>query len=140
MRLCAIRMCGGTRVFDPRKIYLGQKEKRACSMIILGERSKRTQCGKCWLPLTIRRAFTGALRMHLCSWQCETESRTRICCRKAFLSRAPFLLPLALVALFFAARTLFFPPECHHFGAFSLFLRSFVLSTLCGPPCRGKAS
>lgn len=27
-------------------------------MIISGERSKRTQCGECWLPLTIRRAFT----------------------------------------------------------------------------------
>lgn len=48
-------------------------------------------------------------RMHLCSWQCGTESRTRVFAMEKHLF---------LVFSFLCQYSLFFPPECHHFGTF----------------------
>lgn len=61
-------------------------------------------------------------KMHLCSWQCGTESRTRVFA----MEKHPFLVLSSL-----CRRSLFFPPEYHHFDTFfplCLLVRSFYFA------------
>lgn len=107
--------------------FITLREKWIRSTIISrSEANVLSMRGECQHPLAINRAFAFALWMHLCS----RGSRTRICDRKAFLS---------LVLSFLCRRSLFFPPECHHFGTFFPSFPSFVLSTLRSPSSCGKA-
>lgn len=119
---------------DLREVYLAKREM-LCSMIIFeGSKRHSMHVGANVGGFHSRLAALSRLhsRMHLCSWQCGTESRMRV------FAMEKHLFPV----LSFLCRCVryFFRQNATILVLFSPFSFLFVLSTLRGLPSCGKAS